>query len=587
MENSDDQLEGSVAHQGGGAIALMAAAAIALAACSGGGGLNEDEAAGLQQELEEAQTQAAAALVAQQAAEAAEKAAQAEKATAETEKTAAETAKAAAEIAKAAADDARDAAVAVAQDAQKAAEAAAASAKQAAAALVEAKAAEEEAKADQKAAEDAAAEADRLRRLAVAATEVAEQQSEDSDEARDRAEQMAEDAQQLANRAEAKDALEGLGGLGADAAVAGMIDDDDVTPRYRTTTLVNAVPTDGTQAVTFKSERRSSSGRWSITTLSNAGSTHNDELVVYSDIKAPTRVPIQEEYIRFEDVPDTNLVRDEITSDDAALIASSRFPSGGNPKTFEHTIDSMPDVDGPDDDENTRNEYDTTKFSGTFDGVSGTFECTGTCTITHRGNRYEITSGTWTFTTSKSARVSVGDDSYMYFGSWRRKQLSDESLSFETFADGVHSATGQASAFDSLGGSATYRGPAVGQYAIYQPAGTDSGTDSFTASAELMADFGNNMLSGQVTSFSNASDWSLTLNQVSMEGGDLDNGTVSWTIGSRTEDGGAWAAEFFSEEPYAGQTPDGVAGTFTGQFDEVGRLTGAFGAHCVTSAICP
>ena len=42
----------------GGAIALMAAAAIALAACSGGGGLNEDEAAGLQQELKEARAQA-------------------------------------------------------------------------------------------------------------------------------------------------------------------------------------------------------------------------------------------------------------------------------------------------------------------------------------------------------------------------------------------------------------------------------------------------------------------------------------------------------------------------------------------------
>ena len=40
----------------GGAIALMAAAGIALAACSGGGGLNEDEAAGLQREVKEAQT---------------------------------------------------------------------------------------------------------------------------------------------------------------------------------------------------------------------------------------------------------------------------------------------------------------------------------------------------------------------------------------------------------------------------------------------------------------------------------------------------------------------------------------------------
>ena len=45
----------------GSAIALMMAAGIALAACGGGGGLNEDEAAGLKQEVEEAQTQAAAA----------------------------------------------------------------------------------------------------------------------------------------------------------------------------------------------------------------------------------------------------------------------------------------------------------------------------------------------------------------------------------------------------------------------------------------------------------------------------------------------------------------------------------------------
>ena len=117
----------------GSAIALMMAAGIALAACGGGGGLNEDEGAGLKQEVEEAQTQAAAALAAQLveeaariAAEAAQAAAEAEKATAEAEKAAAdtarevavaeaaaaETAKATAEAETAAADAARELAVA-------------------------------------------------------------------------------------------------------------------------------------------------------------------------------------------------------------------------------------------------------------------------------------------------------------------------------------------------------------------------------------------------------------------------------------------------------------------------------------------
>ena len=44
----------------GSAIALMMAAGIALAACGGGGGLNEDESAGIQQQLEDALAQATA-----------------------------------------------------------------------------------------------------------------------------------------------------------------------------------------------------------------------------------------------------------------------------------------------------------------------------------------------------------------------------------------------------------------------------------------------------------------------------------------------------------------------------------------------
>ena len=99
----------------------------------------------------------------------------------------------------------------------------------------------------------------------------------------------------------------------------------------------------------------------------------------------------------------------------------------------------------------------------------------------------------------------------------------------------------------------------------------------------LSANFDTDMLSGTVTSFSNDSSWSLTLNEASMAGAnvqDSDNGTVTWEIGDATSrESGSWLAQFFSESPYAGQTPDGVAGTFNAQFDSVGRLIGAFGAR--------
>ena len=171
----------------------------------------------------------------------------------------------------------------------------------------------------------------------------------------------------------------------------------------------------------------------------------------------------------------------------------------------------------------------------------------------------------------------------MHFGWWKQEN-SDSSLAFATFSGGVYSGTtGGGTNFDLLGGSATYRGPAAGQYAIEQPAGSESGAGSFTASTELTANFSANTLSGSVTNFSNAPDWELTLNAASMAGGNVeaaDGGTVTWEIGDATsQHTGGWTAEFFSEAPYVGQTPDGVAGTFDAQFDDVGRLTGAFGAR--------
>ena len=208
-------------------------------------------------------------------------------------------------------------------------------------------------------------------------------------------------------------------------------------------------------------------------------------------------------------------------------------------------------MDGDDPDDNKRNDYDTVRFSGSFAGASGTFQCMGDagCKIKHLGgSRYSVDGTTWTFTASKTATVSVDDDSYMYFGWWRRMALDDESFEFGMFSDGVHEVTDIP---NTLIGTATYTGLAAGQYAIYQPLGTQSGTGSFTARAELTANFGDasseGTLSGRVTNFSNASDWSVTLRSDEIDGGEVSDGGVSWTIAGNTEDGGMWDAEFFSD----------------------------------------
>ena len=489
---------------------------------------------------------------------------------------------------------------ALAEAAEKSAAAAAASAQDAADALVEALAAQQvaedakdAAEAAQQDAEDAAAEADRLRRLAVAATDTEERRRQQAEAEQDRLEQVAEDAEQLANQAQARTAHIGLGG----SEDNGMRSDSgtvSVTPRYGQTAVVTTTP-----SVDFSSERRSSSGRWSITTLSNAGSTHNDDLVVYSDMGAPTREPIREEYTFTEVTGSTSRIMITINDGDHAdLIASSQFPRGGNTKSFDFTIDSDHSDTGDDDngDGNFRNDYDTVRFSGSFDGASGTFECMDDCKIKHLGgNRYSVDSTEWTFTTSRTATVSVDDDSYMYFGWWRRMALDDESFDFGMFSGGMHALGGNG--FQGLVGTVTYEGPAVGQYAIYQPLGTQSETGAFTARARLTADFeennANGTLSGQVTNFSNASDWSLTLKSQMIDGtgnvSRVNAANVGWTIAGNTEDGGGWAAQFFSDvatSDYAGHIPEGVAGTFDAKFDDVGRLIGAFGAHCPTST-CP
>ena len=100
------------------------------------------------------------------------------------------------------------------------------------------------------------------------------------------------------------------------------------------------------------------------------------------------------------------------------------------------------------------------------------------CSVERLGNRYLVDNGMWTFYVRDTATVSQDDQSWMYFGWWKREQLSDGALSYASFSGGENTATMSSdndNDFDALTGSATYRGPAVGQYAVYQPAGSEVG----------------------------------------------------------------------------------------------------------------
>ena len=162
---------------------------------------------------------------------------------------------------------------------------------------------------------------------------------------------------------------------------------------------------------------------------------------------APTNVKLNdhpEHGMLFEPVTGTNNVEAMLVIDETYTITASRFPGGGREATLNLTIDSDPTMDGDDGDENTRNDYDRTRFSGRFDGASGTFQCTGDeCTIKHEGgDLYKIVAGTWTFTATNTRTAPVADNSYMYFGWWQREQKDNESFSFATFSGGQHQVDG-------------------------------------------------------------------------------------------------------------------------------------------------
>ena len=586
---------------------LVVGMALGLAACaSSNDGLSSVEEADLQQRLRTAESEKARAEADAEMAEAEKAAAEAEKAAAEVERMMAEAARARAEAEKATAEAARaraeaekataEAARATAEAARARAEAEADSAEQqrqeaerqrlaAEAARAAAEAERATAEAARATAEAARARAEAALARAEAALARAEAEAERADASAEQQRQEAErqrlaaeaaerqrmileeeaaEARREALQTEARIALMGLKGTPRG-------DEPDVTPKYSSPASISVSGT------TFTNPRGSSARPWYITTANNRGSLNEDTVVVYSDVKAPDSVPIMEQHRDFSPLDDNdNILQIRISDPDrySRLIKSSRFPTGGGrTSTIPLAIDS--DDDDVDD--------LTARLPGSFDGASGHFQCSGgvgECTVHYTGAQYNLGGGgVWTFQTSKNSKVKVPDSNFMYFGWWSRESIEDGTLSYSVFSDrGLVAASGEE--FNALEGTATYTGPAIGQYAIYQTLGTQSNHGAFKATARFTADFSRNVLSGSITGFDTSPDWSLTLMEKGMGSGTVTGGDVSWTIKGDTEQSGSWDGAFQSEvNPYAGHFPDGLTGTFDAEFGDVGKIQGAYGTH--------
>ena len=262
------------------------------------------------------------------------------------------------------------------------------------------------------------------------------------------------------------------------------------------------------------------------------------------------------------------------------------------------------------------------KFDGTFDGVAGQFECTGDdCSVTAdaEGAFTEALVGEWTFIPAYLGKdemsleaetedgmksreddlpvpsVAIADTEYEHFG-WWTMVAEDGDVAFQTFFGGTATAIFGADT-SALEGTATYKGPSAGRYAV-KTFNSNSTLDSirhgeFTAAAELTANFGgldiaarkHDTISGKVTNFvgqngDDLSAWNVVLKEIdglesSTSGDFMGEDNVGGGVGGSPVSSGKWSGQFFGEDTTV--PPTSVAGEFDAHSSH-GHVAGGFGA---------
>lgn len=182
---------------------------------------------------------------------------------------------------------------------------------------------------------------------------------------------------------------------------------------------------------------------------------------------------------------------------------------------------------------------------------------------------------------AQQVRDPAGETDFLFFGWWMYQDGGTIRLS--PLTTGSSNPVAQVS---ELQGSATYKGPAAGQYALL--AGTpDSG--QFTASATLTADFGDTSvdgtISGMLDSFKGADgqdrQWTVELSEASIGvTSEFEGENVVWKVEGQTgpgSDSGSWGGMLI--EPFNGGGAVAATGEFVTSYGQTGMMVGAFGVE--------
>ena len=282
-----------------------------------------------------------------------------------------------------------------------------------------------------------------------------------------------------------------------------------------------------------------------------------------------------------------------VTEGTSSRIASPSFDHSAGVKTFEL---------------GTNNVY--VSISGTYHGVSGEYRCTpgaNTCAAQVAGEGFNLggvtdadppvfadANATWIFKpTNPEARVmSTPDDSYGSYGWWLHTAANGD-LTASAFVD-RRGAAAAAVGLNTLNGTATYVGGAVGQYALSSTTGGTNDAGSFTARATLEANFTrasgdavDDAITGTIDMFVGADgesrDWTVKLSGSPItDGGVIGEATATdgteWTIGgTAAADSGSWTGSL--QENGDDGVPAIATGTFYTEYGTAGKMVGAFGAN--------
>ena len=320
-------------------------------------------------------------------------------------------------------------------------------------------------------------------------------------------------------------------------------------------------------------------GGWQGGSYTAAASGVVDSVVLYTNIEAPGTRPFSGDGGKYSAATglDTDGNLPIVAGTDPTLIASAAFPSGVGIVSHETEADG------------------TVRVVGSYDGALGEYLCTpamgGACTSSVRSaGGYALGGGNWKFVPAPGAGVPDPDTEYQYFGWWLRQ--TGESSAIGAFHAGAGSAPDEFRNLQALQGAATYRGPAVGKFAI-QPRIGDAAAGDFAATVTLEVDFGNAVdlgtVVGNVGDFTvngETNTWSVALGSArigadgSIAAGGNHTALTVWSIsGSAGTTPGTpptWSGQLHEVGEHS--VPAVATGAFEAVYDEIGRMIGAFGA---------